>query len=175
MTRSKIILVVAVAIGVLVFDVWFFFGRGGPQASPVPRVDTAPAIAASSSPDSSMRVTHRVPWADPAHWPRLVRRDPLRGELRRSLMSNRPPTPADLVKRELAAPPPPDHLLSVVLWHPVRPLAVVDGRIVTTGDEVGEHAVLRIDPHEVVLGSSLRPDERHTLRLNDVEALSVEN
>lgn len=155
MKRHKVPILIALAIAVIVFDVWFFLGDADDS------VDLAADGESSWSPSDLLSfATGRdesapsvAPWSDPASWPMAHRRTPLDGTLDRELMTAAPavvvPVAAQAdgpVFQDLAGSLP---RLSVVLWDRVAPVAVLDTRVVRVGDLHDGFRIERIAPDEV--------------------------
>ena len=166
MNPKKVAGLIALAVGVLLFDLWFFFGGSEVQADVIDDGEessfASEILAAVGFGDEQ---STSVPWANPEAWPIEQREEPLSGDLSGALMMTRAasvePLSALPAEPQLTASVPLPSL-SVVLWDRVDPVAVLNTRIVQVGDLLDGFRVEGIAPEEVLVS---RNGQRHRLPL----------
>ncbi|GEM_PF-5456826 len=164
LSLPKAIFLGALVLGVIAFDIWFFFGPESDEPNAPPAsVDTEnPASATADEHTTETQNRHPLeeqrtsspaaPWHDPVHW-RTNTRKPLRGSLRANLMNPAPDDKTNAYHQAFATAVP------VILWHRDRPLAIIGEEIYREGDPFGDYRVRKIEKDRVVLASRRDRDE----------------
>ena len=160
MNRNRVIALVGLAVVVLIFDWWYLFG-GSDVDSAVERKfdDILTDYDEPAEPDAAGE--RPAAWTTWEEWLDRQKRNPLDGDLPRGLMGRARNAPAATGPAALPATNDPAATtaqiaapradVSVILWHPTDPTALVGGKVARPGDAVGSFFVGRIERDQVVM------------------------
>ncbi|ANM31212.1 hypothetical protein ABI59_18980 [Acidobacteria bacterium Mor1] len=161
MNRNRVITLVVVAVLVLIFDWWYLFGGSDVDSAVERKFDDI--LTDYDEPEESEATADRpAAWTTWEEWLDRQKRSPLDGDLPGGLMGrarNAPsatgpvalPASEAAPAAKAAQPAAPQADVSVILWHPTDPSALIGGKVARPGDAVGSFFVGRIERDHVVM------------------------